>query len=966
MTTDYGKTIHLPKTDFPRRAGLAQKEPQILARWEKMDIYARQRKQSKGREPFILHFGPPFANGHIHIGHLLSKTLKDFVSRSQQMSGRDSILVPGWDCHGLPIEWKIEEKYRAAGKKKEDVDVVAFRQECRAFAQGWIDVQNEEFRRVGVLGDWKNYYSTMHKSSEASIAAEIHKFLLNGGLYRGSMPVMWSVPEQTALAEAEVEYKDVTSDTVWVKFPVKSGPKELEGASVVIWTTTPWTLPGNRAIGYGDDIDYAAIRVEQAAEGAMVQKGDVLLVARFILGGLAEDDGKALKKLLDVSCQDLSIVKAHIIKSYEGHELAGIVCRHPLHARGYDFDVPLLAGDFVTTEAGTGFVHIAPGHGEDDYRLGVKSGIEVPHTVQGDGTYFADVPLFAGLAVYTPEGKKGPANKLVTQAIQEAGGLAAQGKITHSYPHSWRSKAPVIFRNTPQWFISMEKNGLREKALAEIRKTRWVPARGENRIAAMVEQRGDWCVSRQRTWGVPIAIFVDRKTGAPLKDEAVLNNIIEIFKKEGSDAWFARPAQDFLGDKYKAEDYEQVRNIIDVWFESGSTQGFVLEERPELHRPADLYLEGSDQHRGWFQSSLLVGCGTRGDAPFKAVLTHGFILDGKGYKMAKSGGNATSPGELMNKYGADIMRLWVAGSDYTEDIKFSEDILKGHVDVYRRIRNTFCYLLGSLDGFAEKDRVAYDRLSGFDQWVLHRLHEVDAVVRQCIHDFDFLKLITAVHNFCARDLSAFYFDVCKDTLYCEALDSEKRRGIVTVLDHVFNHLCHWLAPLLCYTAEEAWLAYKGLTLDDMDESIHLSVMPAVPAEWHKPELAATWDKIAEVRGVVTGALELKRAEKQIGASLEAAPAVHVADTALAGVLKSVDFADVCITSGISVVEGAPPPEAFTLQGVEGVGVVFAKAAGDKCARCWKYTDDVGSDKSHATLCARCAGVVRKEHQSEAA
>ncbi|MBL8712864.1 MAG: isoleucine--tRNA ligase [Alphaproteobacteria bacterium] len=955
MTIDYGNTIHLPKTDFPRRAGLAQLEPKIQKRWADMDLYKKQREASKDRETFILHFGPPFANGHIHLGHLLSKTLKDFVTRSQQATGKNALLVPGWDCHGLPIEWKIEEKYRAEGKKKNDTDAVAFRAECRNFAQGWVDVQNSEFQRVGVMGDWKNYYSTMHPTSEATIAQEIHKFLLNGGLYRGSKPVMWSIPEQTALAEAEVEYKDVTSDTAWVKFPVaKKGtkfPASFDGASVVIWTTTPWTLPGNRAVAYGKDIDYIVVTVSSVGEEALVKAGDKLIVA---------------SALLDAFLKSAKITGSTQSESAKGEAFEGTICHHALHGKGYEFDVPMLEGDFVTTDAGTGFVHIAPGHGEDDYRLGLKNHIEVPHTVKGDGTYFEDVPLFAGIPVYLPDGKKGWANKTVLKEITESGNLVAKAQIQHSYPHSWRSKAPVIFRNTPQWFISMEKNDLRAKALSEIKKTRWIPARGENRIAAMVEQRGDWCVSRQRAWGVPIAIFVNKKTNEPLKDEKVLKNIIDIFNKEGSDAWFARPASDFLGAGYNADDFEQVKDIIDVWFESGSTQGFVLENRPDLHRPADLYLEGSDQHRGWFQSSLLVGCGTRGDAPFKAVLTHGFILDEKGYKMSKSTGNVTSPNALMEKYGADVMRLWVAGSDYTEDIKFGENILSGHVDIYRRIRNTFCYLLGSVTGFKASDRLAYDKLGDFDKWVLHRLYEIDQTVRQCVNDFDFLKLTTVVHNFCARDLSAFYFDVCKDTLYCEATGSDKRRGVLTVLDHVFNHLVHWLSPVLVYTTEEAWLSYKGLTLDDAKESIHLSTMPVAPKEWLNADLAVKWDKIAAVRGVVTGALEIKRAEKQIGASLEASPQVFVADTALAGVLKSISFADVCITSGIDVQHGAAPAGAFTLQGVEGVSVVFHKAEGAKCERCWRYTGDVGSNAHHAGICARCAEVVEREHKSAAA
>ena len=951
---DYSATIHLPKTDFPRRAGLAQKEPLILARWEKMDIYRLQRERAKQaagkREKFILHFGPPFANGHMHLGHLLSHTLKDFVTRAMELSGYDAPLVPGYDCHGLPIEWKIEEKHRAEKKNdSKDADPVGFRKECREYAAHWSGVQTGELMRLGINGDWKNPYSTMYPESEAAIAAEIHKFLLSGSLYRGSKPVMWSPVEQTALAEAEVEYKDITSDTVFAKFPLTKGPQALldAKAAVVIWTTTPWTLPGNRAVAYGEELAYRAIRVLAVDEASTVKIDDILMV---------QDD------LCENLCKAAGIREHDVAWKGLGRDLIGATARHCLAAcdKGYDFDVPLLPGDFVTTDAGTGFVHIAPGHGEDDYRLGLKYGVEVPHTVGPDGTYFPHVPMFAGVAVYMPDGKKGPANKFVMKALEEAGGLVAKHQILHSYPHSWRSKAPVIFRNTPQWFISMEKNDLRKKALGEIEKTRFVPARGKNRIGSMVETRGDWCVSRQRAWGVPIAIFVDKKTGEPLADKDVLTRTIDIFKKEGSDAWYARPVSDFLGDKYKADDYEQVVDIIDVWFESGSTHAFVAEARPELSWPADLYLEGSDQHRGWFQSSLLEAVGTRGRAPYKAVLTHGFILDEKGYKMSKSIGNGKAPVDLMGEYGADILRLWVAGSDYTEDIKFGENILKGHVDVYRRIRNTFCYLLGSFDGFTPDMRAKPAEMSSLDRLILHRLAELDGVVRDCIANFDFQRLITEINSFCARDLSAFYFDISKDALYCEALSSQKRRAIVTVLDDVFNCLVHWLAPILPFTCEEAWLSYKGLTLDDTRESIHLSSLPAVPKDWRDDALAQQWAAIAAVRSVVTGALELQRANKTIGASLEAAPAVYVADADLANTLQKVDFADICITSRIAIHAGAAPAGAFTLPEVAGTGVVFHKAEGGKCVRCWRYMPDQGSVAAHPDLCGRCAAVVEQE------
>ncbi len=948
---DYGATIRLPKTDFPRRAGLAQKEPLILARWEAMDIYRRQRdraQQSGGkREKFVLHFGPPFANGHIHLGHLLSHTLKDIVARSRELSGFDAPLVPGYDCHGLPIEWKIEEKHRAEKKNNsKESDPYGFRKECREYAAHWSEVQTGELKRLGINGDWKEPYSTMYPKSEAAIAREIHTFLRNGSLYRGSKPVMWSPVEQTALAEAEVEYKDITSDTVFVKFPLTKGPQVLldAKANVVIWTTTPWTLPGNRALAYGDDLAYRAIRVLAVTDESAVKIDDILLV---------QDD------LCDNLCKAAGIREHDLAWQGKGSDLAGAYAKHCLAGKdkGYDFDVPLLPGDFVTTDAGTGFVHIAPGHGEDDYRLGLKYGVEVPHTVGPDGTYFEHVPVFAGAAVYMPDGKKGPANKFVMNALAEIGTLVAKSQIMHSYPHSWRSKAPVIFRNTPQWFISMEKNDLRKKALAEIEKTEFFPARGKNRIGSMVETRGDWCISRQRAWGVPIAIFVDKKTGEPLCDDAVLNRTIDIFMQEGSDAWYARPASDFLGDKYNPDDYEQIVDIVDVWFESGSTHAFVMEARKELQWPADLYLEGSDQHRGWFQSSLLEAVGSRGRAPYKAVLTHGFILDEKGYKMSKSTGNGKAPVELMQEYGADILRLWVAGSDYTEDIKFGDNILKGHVDVYRRIRNTFCYLLGSFDGFDAGQRVGFKDMGSLDRFILHRLSELESTVRDCIAVYDFQRLVIEINNFCARDLSAFYFDICKDALYCDDPAGTKRRAIVTVLDDVFNCLVHWLAPILPFTCEEAWLSYKGLTLDDKNESIHLSTLPQLPAEWRDDALAAEWTQIMAARGVVTGALEPKRADKTIGASLEAAPVVYVADEALAKSLAGVNFAEVCITSGIAIQTGSAPAGAFTLADVSGVGVVFAKADGAKCVRCWRYMPDHGSVAAHPDLCGRCAAVV---------
>ncbi|HZH27594.1 MAG TPA: isoleucine--tRNA ligase [Azospirillaceae bacterium] len=950
MSRDYKSTVFLPKTEFPMRAGLPQKEPEILAHWRRIGLWDRQRAQSKGRPQFVLHDGPPYANGNIHVGHAVNKVLKDVVSRSQQMLGKNSVYVPGWDCHGLPIEWKIEEKYRSAGKDKDQVPILEFRRECREFAQHWVGVQAEEFQRLGVDGDWANPYTTMTNAAEARIVGEIHKFLLNGGLYRGDKPVLWSVVEKTALAEAEVEYHDLTSTTLHAAFPVVTpSVPELAGAAILIWTTTPWTIPGNRALAYGEEFDYGVFEVEAVEDGSHARPGMRLVVAT----GLAEGVRQA--------CGIARWTHRHTVK---GTAIAGTVCAHPLRgvagANGYyDFDVRPFHGDFVTTDAGTGVVHIAPGHGEDDFALGQANGVEVPQTVGEEGAYYPHVALFAGKRVYTPQGKPGDANKAVIEALAGSGNLVGVGKLAHSYPHSWRSKAPLIFRNTPQWFISMSHNGLRDVALKAIDETRWVPPQGRNRIRAMIEQRPDWCISRQRAWGVPIAIFVRKTDGQPLRDPAVCARIVEVFQAEGSDAWYTRPAQDFLGPDHRAEDFEQVRDIVDVWFESGSTHAFVLEQRPELRWPADLYLEGSDQHRGWFHSSLLESCGTRGRAPYNTVLTHGFTLDEQGRKMSKSLGNVVAPQDVINQYGADILRLWIVGSDYSEDIRVGSEILKYQADLYRRLRNTLRYLLGALDGFTEAERLPDAEMPGLERWVLHRLWELDGTVRRSIDAFDFHAMFTALHNFCAVDLSAFYFDVRKDALYCDPPGSTVRRATRTVMDRLFGCLTAWLAPVLVFTAEEAWLARPGAKPDD---SVHLRTFPEVPAAWRDDALAAKWEAVRAVRRVVTGALERERAEKRIGSSLQAAPTVHVTADQMKA-LSGVDMAEVAIVSAIRLVEGPPPAGAFALEEVPGVGVVPGPADGGKCERCWKILPEVGSVPDHGALCVRCADAVGYEAEA---
>ncbi len=934
---DYKETVFLPRTSFPMKADLARREPEILARWQAQDLFARLRRQAGGRPKFVLHDGPPYANGHLHIGHALNKILKDVINRAHAMLGMDANYVPGWDCHGLPIEWKIEERYRAKGRDKDAVPILEFRRECREFAQHWIEVQGEEFRRLGVAGDWANPYTTMTPAAEAQIVRELGRFLLDGALYRGAKPVLWSVVERTALAEAEVEYHDHTSTTIFVRFPVaRAGTAAFDGASVLIWTTTPWTIPGNRAIAFGPDVGYGVYRPEGA--------GDTLVVA------------DALAERARAAC---AIEGWQRIADAPVEALARTVCRHPLHAHGYGFEVPLLPGHFVDIETGSGFVHIAPGHGTDDWELGIAHGVAVPDTVGADGAFFEHVPLFAGRRVLTDAGREGDANAAVVAALDQAGALAGRGRLTHSYPHSWRSKAPLIFRNTPQWFISMDKTGLRQTALAAIDATRFVPASGQNRLRGMIETRPDWCISRQRAWGVPIAVFVDKATGEPLRDAAVVERIAAAFEEDGADAWFASPPSRFLGPDRDPEAYEQVRDILDVWFESGATHSFVLEQRADLAWPASLYLEGSDQHRGWFHSSLLESCGTRGRAPYDAVLTHGFVMAEDGQKMSKSLGNIIAPQDVVSRHGADVLRLWVVGSDYSSDLRIGPEILKQQADVYRRFRNTLRFLLGNLSGFDAGERLAYGEMPELERWVLHRLAELDRDLRQACRDFSFHPLFAELHTFCAVDLSAFYFDIRKDCLYCDPAASVRRRAARTVLDRVFECLTAWLAPFLCFTAEEAWQARSG----DHDASVHERLFPEVPADWLDPALAEKWAILRRLRRAVTAALEIERAERRIGSSLQAHPRIF-ADAAYRSAAAGIDLAELCITSAATLDDGEAPAAAFRLAEVEGVAVMVEAAEGSKCARCWQVLPDVGFDAAHPGLCRRCRDAVA-HHQAAA-
>ncbi|HYZ33331.1 MAG TPA: isoleucine--tRNA ligase [Crenalkalicoccus sp.] len=953
-TRDYRGTVFLPETPFPMRGDLPKREPEWLARWQRLDLWRRLREQSRGRPKFVLHDGPPYANGPLHIGHALNKILKDVINRARQMSGMDADYVPGWDCHGLPIEWKVEEEYRnpkgryQGGRDKDSVPVLEFRAECRAYAAHWLDVQRMEFQRLGVFGDWANRYATMDLPAEAAIAGEIGKFLLNGSLYRGLRPVMWSPVEKTALAEAEIEYHDHVSPTLWARFRVQGAagagrrqdPLDLQGASVVIWTTTPWTIPGNRAVAYGPEIEYAVLHVDGVAADSHLRVGERLIIALALLPQLARDAGLA----------------AHTVQRVGlGKDLFNdVTAWHPLHgwaeARGgYDFPVPLLPGDFVTTEAGTGFVHIAPSHGEDDFNLGRAHGLAVPETVNDDGTFTAHAPGFTGLHVFK-------AHAAIYAACEACGTLVARGKLTHSYPHSWRSKQPVIFRATPQWFIALDDaNRIRTKALDAIMVTDFVPEAGRNRLHAMVAARPDWCISRQRAWGVPIPVFVERASGEVLRDPEVLERVTRAFAEEGADAWY-KPgaAARFLGPGRDPAAYEQVMDIVDVWFESGSTHAFVLPEH-HLPFPADLYLEGSDQHRGWFHSSLLESVGTRGVAPFKAVLTHGFTLDEQGRKMSKSLGNVTAPQEVTKQYGADILRLWVMNTDVTEDQRIGPEILKQQAELYRRIRNTLRWLLGNLAGFTEAERVPYGELPELERWVLHRLTELDRRLRQAVHTHDWTGVYPEIHAFCAADLSAFYFDIRKDSLYCDPADSPRRRAARTVLDALHRCLTAWLAPVLVFTAEEAWLA----RFPSEEDSIHLHDFPQLPEEWRDPALGAVWAKIRDIRRAVTGALEQARAAGQIGASLQAAPTLYLPHADLP-LLPAERWAEISITSGLTLSDAPPPEGAFTVQSAFGgdtYACAFAPAPGTKCERCWRVLEEVGQSARHPTLCLRCAAAV---------
>ncbi|MEM1106268.1 MAG: isoleucine--tRNA ligase [Pseudomonadota bacterium] len=1002
MTTetprDYRDTIFLPKTEFADRGQLAKREPDFIARWDEMQLYKRMREARAGAKPWLLHDGPPYANGHIHLGTAMNKILKDICVRSHRMMGFDASYLPGWDCHGLPIEWKVEEEFRSKGRTKDDVGGAEFRARCRSYAAEWVEVQKQEFRALGIEGEWDDPYLTMAFESEAAIVGEFLDVAMSGRLVRGAKPVMWSPVERTALAEAEVEYHDRKVPVIWVKFPVvpmiaqhdnlevdAEILNDLKGSSVVIWTTTPWTIPANQAVSYNPRLDYALYRVN----GVMSEE-DLGFAPYALPGNKLILCVNRVEEVMEAS----KVISFTKVRDVDPNILASV--RHPFGNADWADNFwgtqsYMLPGDHVTDDAGTGFVHTAPAHGEDDFVVWLtKRGSHIRQIVDADGCYTDEVPeRFRGLDIVRTSGKKrgqaGKANDEVIKALAESGNLLARGMTTIRDAHSWRSKAPVIRRATPQWFIAMDQSGsdstppLRQLVMDALKEVRFFPATGRNRLEAMVADRPDWLVSRQRNWGVPLTIFVNGEgkphTAALPREqaEAINAKIKAAIAAEGVEAWFREDhdaAHFFEGTGADPSDWDKVEDVLDVWFDSGTTHAFALRARgiiDEREGQADLYLEGSDQHRGWFQSSLLECCATRGIAPYRQVLTHGFIVDANGKKMSKSLGNTVEPEQIQKQYGIEILRIWAASADFTEDLRISTEILKRTSDTYRRLRNTLKYLLGATAGFSSQaEALPPEDMPSLERWVLHRLAELDTLVRDAYGDYDFKKIMAALVNFCAVDLSAVYFDIRKDSLYCDpvcetadywdadtAVFGNRRRAARTVMNAVLERLMVWLAPIMPFTTEDAfWKSgFDG-------ESVHLQKFPDSPDAWSDPALAARWDQIFAVRRVVTGALEVQRRDKVIGSSLEAAPQVYVADPSMLAAFDGQDAAEIFITSGASLTLGPAPAGAFRLEEVDGVGVVFARARGVKCARSWKYFDADTADPSYAGITPRDALSVR--------
>jgi isoleucyl-tRNA synthetase len=926
---NYKKTLNLPKTRFPMKASLAAREPEQLKRWYDNDLYGRLRKASKGQTPFILHDGPPYANGKIHIGTALNKILKDIIIRSRQMSGFDAVYVPGWDCHGLPIEHNVDKEL---GSKKRFLSQAQIRRECRTYAKKFIDIQREEFKRLGVMGHWESPYLTMNYPYEATIARECLKFAQEGSLFRSKKPIHWCCSCKTALAEAEIEYYDEASPSIFVKFELiddiasKIPAVENQKVFVVIWTTTPWTLPANLAIALHPDFNYAAVKVKN---------GDVLILAR---------------ELVEKCMTIFGIDQYEIIADFTADILEKKHCRHPF----YDRDSLIVLGNHVTLEAGTGCVHTAPGHGREDYDIGLQYGLEAYSPVDDDGKFVDDIAFFKNLFVFD-------ADAAIIAKLEESDVLMAQKPMTHSYPHCWRCKKPVIFRATPQWFISMEKTGLRQKSLAQIDQVSWIPRWGKERIYGMIENRPDWCISRQRAWGVPIAIFTCQKCDQVLMNQKVIDHVYHLFEQYGADVWFERETFELLPENVVCEscgstEFKKETDILDVWFDSGVSHAAVLDVRPELTWPADLYLEGSDQHRGWFHSSLLTAVGLRGSAPYKAVLTHGFVVDAEGKKMSKSLGNTVAPKEIIDKYGAEILRLWVAASDYKDDVRISENILRQLSDAYRRIRNTSRFMLGNLFDFNPKtDRLPYHDLKEIDRFALHTLFNLTQRALKAYDDFEFHVVYHGIYNYCTVDLSAFYLDILKDRLYTSLPDSKNRRSAQTVMYIILDALAKLMSPILAFTAEEIWRYMPDVA--EKPESIHLAALPRLDSAFKDDELAELWTQILTVRSEVTKALEEARASKTIGHSLDAAVIIGAKGT-LYDILKSheADMRSIMIVSKVSLMP-TKPEGGRASELIDELFIKVDAANGEKCERCWVHDTSVGSHEAHPTVCDRCHKVL---------
>ena len=928
----FSNTIQLPETKFSMRANLSQNEPKWIKFWEEINVQNNIKNINKNKKRFILHDGPPYANGNLHLGHALNKILKDIICRAYSKMGFDVDYIPGWDCHGLPIEWKVEEKYRKSGKNKDEVDQLKFRDECRKFAEKWIEIQTDEFKRLGINCDWTKKYTTMTNEAEAIIVSELIKFLMDGRLYLGHKPVMWSVVESTALAEAEIEYQEKKSNSIFVKFKIKNAKENLfKDANIAIWTTTPWTLPGNRAIAFSDDFHYVIVSFDKDYTNINFKKGEKLIFSSLLF-----------KKF----CNDHEVNSFTILKELKANELDNVICEHPFFSIGYDYDVPLIKGEHVTNETGTGFVHIAPGHGIEDFELGKKFNIKIPDTVNPKGVYFDSVPVFSGVHIFK-------ADKLIIDKLMELKMLIYCNDLNHSYPHSWRSKAPLIYRTTSQWFISMDEKNLRSSVMAEIKKVNWIPEGSKNRIRSMVSERPDWCVSRQRSWGVPITIFLDKRNNKPLLDKEVNKKIIELIKLHGTDIWFSGRNEVFLTSNYNPDDYTKVTDILDVWFDSGASHAFVLKNR-EIFEKADLYLEGSDQHRGWFQSSLLESCAIYNESPYKSVLTHGFVLDEKGKKMSKSLGNVISPDDVVKKYGADILRLWVATSNYNEDLKISYESLNRQTEIYRKIRNTLRFLLGNLKNWDEnKEKVKHDELPELEKYIRYELYNLNKIVLESFRSYNFYRAFQLIANFCNNELSSLFFDTRKDILYCEPINSYKRNSTRTVMVDVFKTLINWLSPVLVFTIEESWQCWLEQNNIETENSCHLIPYRNLPDTWDNKNLSKDWIIIKNIRKAVSNVIEKNRDQKILKSSLEAKASIFLADVSYLNVIKKINLSDILIVSEAIIVE--KKDETFIqFEEDKNISIKIELFDGKKCERCWK----IFNAKENELICNRCDEVIK--------